>query len=70
MDLFDLPPEIILEIVHFLLQTDLLNISLVCKHLRSVTEPELFREYTNARENKRSFKPFIVRLLDRPELAR
>ncbi|KAF2819160.1 hypothetical protein CC86DRAFT_472308 [Ophiobolus disseminans] len=69
MHILDLPPELVLNIAAHLTQADLLNISLTNRRLRDVTEPELFREYSNA-STERSFKPFLWRLIDRPELAK
>jgi len=66
----DLSTELLLHIASFLSQVDLLNISLTDKHLRGCTEPELYREYTNARPYGRSFKPFIRRMIERPDLTR
>lgn len=52
-----------------LLQIDLLNLSLVCKRLRSGTQAELFRKYTDAYLRK-SFDPFLKRMIGQSELAR
>jgi hypothetical protein len=70
MHLLELPPELLLSIASSLSQADLLNVSMTHSRLRKVTEPELFREYSNTRVDGRSFKPFISRLIDRPELAK
>src|SRR5215813_11288199 len=66
----DLSTELLLHIASFLSQVDLLNISLTDKHLRGCTEPELYREYTNVRPYGRSFKPFLRRMIERPDLTR
>ncbi|KAJ4379546.1 hypothetical protein N0V86_004727 [Didymella sp. IMI 355093] len=50
MSLLDLSAELILFIASDVRQVDLLNISLVCKHLKAVTEPELYREYSSPHE--------------------
>jgi hypothetical protein len=70
MQLLELAPELLLSIAAHLAQVDLLNVSLVHSHLRNVTVPELFREYSNTHMNGRSFKTFIFRLIERPELAK
>jgi hypothetical protein len=70
MKLPELVPELILDVASYISQADLLNLALTCNRLRDVTEAELYREYNNSREGGRSLKPFILRLLDRPELAR
>lgn len=70
MSLLDLSGELILCVASFLRQVDLLNISLTCKHLRHVTEPELFREYNNVRLGCHPFLPFIKKIIERPELAK
>ena len=68
MSLLDLSAELILFIASHVRQVDLLNISLVCKHLKVVTEPELYREYTNLRS--RPFAPFIKRLISDERFTR
>jgi hypothetical protein len=65
----DLSTELLLSIASHLTQTDLLNVSVTSKHLRSETEYELYREYYNPHLHRRSVKPFVLRLLDRPDLA-
>jgi hypothetical protein len=70
MALLDLSAELLLHISSFLRQQDLLNVSLTIKHLHSVTEPELFREYSNISPHSRSFLPFLRRIIHRPDLCR
>jgi hypothetical protein len=85
MQLADLIPELLLNVASFLPQVDLLNVSLTCRRLHDVTESELYREYTNPHERlyreyinihkrqirfKRSIREFVLRLLDRPDLAK
>jgi hypothetical protein len=70
MSLLDLSPELLLLIASQVHQVDLLNVSLVCKHLHCVVEPELYREYSNPRLHVRPFLPFIKKLIARPELAK
>jgi hypothetical protein len=66
----DLSTELLLHIASFLSQVDLLNISLTDKHLRGCTEPELYREYKNTSGHGRPFKPFLQRIIERPDLKR
>ncbi|KAF1846507.1 uncharacterized protein K460DRAFT_417571 [Cucurbitaria berberidis CBS 394.84] len=70
MALLDLSAELLLSIAADLRQVDLLNISLTCKRLRHVTEPELYREYNNLRPGCHPFLPFIKKIIERPELAK
>jgi hypothetical protein len=70
MALLDLSAELLLHISSFLRQQDLLNVSLTIRHLHSVTEPELFREYNNTSHLNRSFLPFLRRIIHRPDLCR
>lgn len=70
MPLVNLSPELILSIASRLRQVDLLNVTLVCKHLRAVTEPELCREYSNPRLNNRSLVPFVKQVLKDERFAR
>jgi hypothetical protein len=70
MALLDLSAELLLHISSFLRQQDLLNVSLTIRHLHSVTEPELFREYSNTSHHSRSFLPFLRRIIYRPDLCR
>ncbi|KAJ4346708.1 uncharacterized protein N0V89_010640 [Didymosphaeria variabile] len=70
MPLLGLSYELILSIAAYLDQVDLLNMSLVCKHLNVVTEPELYREYTNIHIDNRSFSLFVKRIIRSPNLAR
>jgi len=70
MHLLDLAPELLLSVATHLTQVDLLNVSLTHSRLRNVTEPELFREYSNTHMYGRSFKAFIFRLIERPDLAK
>jgi hypothetical protein len=70
MRFIDLAPELLFNKAAFLSQADLLNIAITCKHLRDVTRPELYREYNNAHRLGRSFRPFVLRLIERPELAK
>lgn len=70
VQLTDLSVELLLLITSSVTQTDLLNISLASKYLRTATEPELFREYVNRCSYGRSLLPFIRLLLERPKLAR
>lgn len=64
----DLSAELLLIVASYLSQVDLLNISITCKQLRYVTEPELYREYYNARLDRRHVKPYVLRLISRPDL--
>jgi hypothetical protein len=68
VDILDLSPELLLCVASFLAQVDLLNVSATCWRLRTATESELYREYSNP--FRRSLVPFIKRLLDRPDLAK
>jgi hypothetical protein len=68
MSLLDLSAELILSIASHVRQADLPNISLVCKHLKVITEPELYREYTNF--GLRLFAPFIKRLISDERFTR
>ncbi|KAF2028513.1 hypothetical protein EK21DRAFT_113850 [Setomelanomma holmii] len=70
MHLFDLATETILNVASHLAQPDLLNVTLTHRRLRDATESALFREYTNRHIYGRSLKPFVLRLIDRPELAK
>jgi hypothetical protein len=70
MKLPELVPELMLDVASYLCQSDLLIMALTCKRLRDVTEAALYREYNNPFDSRRSLKPFILRLIDRPELAR
>lgn len=70
MSILNLSPELLLLVATQLRQVDLLNVSLVCKQLHFVTEPELYREYSNPRNHTRSFLPFIRKLIERPELTK
>lgn len=69
MPLIDLSAELIFFIASFVRQVDLLNLSLVCKHLRAVTEPELYREYSNL-HSSHSIVPFIKRVIEDERLTR
>lgn len=68
MSLLELSAELILSIASHVRQVDLLNISLVCKHLKAVTEPELYREYSNLRS--RPLAPFVKRLISDERFTR
>ena len=68
MSLFALSVELLLCIASSLQRQDLLNLSLTCKLLRSASEPELFREYSNVSQHGRSFLPFLRRLIGQPDL--
>ncbi|KAL1596980.1 hypothetical protein SLS60_008562 [Paraconiothyrium brasiliense] len=70
MPLLRLSAELILSIAAYVDQVDLLNLSLVCKHLKGVTEPELYREYTNIHLYNRTFPRFLKRIIRSPDLAR
>ncbi|KAH7069086.1 hypothetical protein BKA63DRAFT_520612 [Paraphoma chrysanthemicola] len=71
VQLLDLSVELHLSIAAYLRQVDLLNVSLVCKHLRATTEPELFREYRNRRlGNSHPISKFVLRILQKPTLTR
>jgi hypothetical protein len=70
MQLLDLATEILLNIASHLPQPDLLNVTLTNRRLQQVTEPELYREYANRHMYGRSFKPFVLRLIERPGLAK
>ncbi|KAE9961511.1 hypothetical protein BLS_001888 [Venturia inaequalis] len=68
--LLELSTELLLMIASFLSQEDLLNISLTSKDLRTRTELELLREYTNIQLYGRSCKPLLRRLIEKPEVRR
>ena len=70
VELINLTPELLLCIAAHLRQTDLLNVSLTNSCLRAATEPELYREYINPRLYGRSFVPFLLRLIEHPELVK
>jgi hypothetical protein len=70
MPFLDLSPELLLMVASQVRQVDLLNLSLVCKHLHDVVVPELYREYSNPRLYARSFLPFIKRMIAHPEYAK
>ena len=70
MGLLHLSPELLLCVASYLRHVDLLNVSLTCKHLQIITEPELFREYINPRIHGRSPAPFVRKLIQRPELRK
>ena len=62
--------ELLLTIASYLPQVQLLNLSLVCKQLHVMIQPELYREYKNPSLYSRSLLPFIRKLVDRPELTK
>ncbi|QDS70456.1 hypothetical protein FKW77_009909 [Venturia effusa] len=68
----EISTELLLNVVSFLSQVDILNLSLTNKQVRHATEPELYREYTNTggQMHGRDLKPFLRRIIDSPELAR
>jgi hypothetical protein len=69
--LHNLIPELLLNVATFLSQTDLLTLTLTNKHLKKVTEPELFKEFVNRESyGSSSIKRFILTVLDRPHLAK
>jgi hypothetical protein len=70
MNLHELPSELLLLIAAHLTQVDLLNISLTRARLRHVAESELYREYSSTHTYGKSFKAFVIRIIDRPELRR
>ena len=70
MRLVDLAPELLLNIAAFLPQVDLLNIAITSKHLRDVTQPELYREYNNDPGSGRSLMLLVMRLVRQPELSK
>ncbi|KAJ5047754.1 hypothetical protein J3E74DRAFT_295642 [Bipolaris maydis] len=70
MSLLTLSTELLQLMASSLKQQELLNLSLTCKRLRLATEPELFREYSNVSQFRRSFLPFLKRIIHRPELRR
>jgi hypothetical protein len=70
MSLLALSPELILLVASNLRQVQILNVSLVCKHLNAVLELELYREYNKPRVYTRSLLPFIRKLIERPKLAK
>lgn len=70
MSLLGLSTELLLLIASHLRQVDLLNVSMVCKHMNVMVEPELYREYSNPRLYSRSLWTFIRRIAQRPELAK
>jgi hypothetical protein len=70
MPFLDLSPELLLMVASQVRQVDLLNLSLVCKHLHDVVVPELYREYSNPRLYARSFLPFIKTIIAHPEYAK
>jgi hypothetical protein len=65
-----LSTELILCIASFLGRTDLLSVSVTCKHLREATEPKLYREYINLRLYGSPIIKFVKRILQKPELAK
>jgi hypothetical protein len=67
MALVDLYPELLLWIASHLQRVDLLNVSLICKHLREATQPELYRDYSTPR---RRILPLVKPLIERPELRK
>lgn len=73
MDKLDqITTELLLNIVSFLPQVDILNLSLTNRQLRHSTEPELYREYTNTGKaiDGRDLKPFLRRIIEFPKLTR
>jgi hypothetical protein len=69
--LHNLIPELLLNVATFLSQTDLLTLTLTNKHLKEVTEPELFKEFVNRESyGSSSIRRFVLTLLDRPHLAK
>ncbi|RYN64906.1 hypothetical protein AA0119_g11472 [Alternaria tenuissima] len=70
MSLLTLSAELLLCIASSLQQQELLDLSLTCKHLQSATEPELFREYSNVSRHRRSFLPFLRRIIRQPDLGK
>jgi hypothetical protein len=66
----DLSAELLIIVASHFSQVDLLNVSFTSKSLRSVTESELYREYYNPHLPSRSIKPYVLRLLHWPDLAR
>ena len=69
-NLAQLSPELLLLIASYLPQIDLLNVALVCKYLRIVTEPELYREYHAPDSGHRSLVQYIEALLREPRRLR
>ncbi|KAF2108064.1 hypothetical protein BDV96DRAFT_653269 [Lophiotrema nucula] len=70
MLLVELPPELLSTVASCLSQADLLNVSLVCKHLSEATEPELFREYSTTSKSHPNYLSFVKRLLQKPDLQK
>jgi hypothetical protein len=70
MSLFALSTELLLCIASSLQRPDLLNLSLTCKLLRSASEPELFRDYSNVSQHGCSFLPFLKRIICQPNLGK
>jgi hypothetical protein len=69
--LHNLIPELLLNVATFLSQTELLTLTLTNKHLKEITEPELFKEFVNRESyGPSSIKRFIFTVLDRPHLAK
>jgi hypothetical protein len=65
--LLNLSLELHLCIFAYLSRADLLNVSVTCKYLRAVTEPELYREFSIGRRSTQSFIRFLTVLLQYPE---
>lgn len=70
MSLLTLSTELLQLMASSLKQQELLNLSLTCKRLRTATESELFREYSNVSQSRRSFLSFLKRIIHCPELRR
>ena len=67
--LHNLTPELLLQVASYLSQMDLLTLSSTNKHLKEVTEPELFREFIHTQDHG-VLELFILRILERPYLAK
>ena len=68
--LLDLSAELILCIAANLLQASLLKVALVCKALRSITTPELYREFTQSEPNRTPSSRFAHVIVRHQELTK
>jgi hypothetical protein len=70
--LHDLPAELIIEILsYFWDKQDFQNVFLVWRMFHRCAEPLLYREYVNTKayRDQIPFKPFMRRMIERPDLA-
>ncbi|OCL13098.1 hypothetical protein AOQ84DRAFT_385636 [Glonium stellatum] len=68
----DLPSELIIDILSQIKRKrDLLNVSLTCKAFSKLAEPFIYRQYRNVHVLSEwiSFRPFLRRIISRPDLA-